>query len=136
MKGSLALMMALLIAVTLCSLSLPQEKEPEKAKNLKVLSKNISHEELENVMRGFKTALGVKCGFCHVPQKDNPQKLDFVSDDNEHKEAARDMMRMTARINKKYFKGNDATKAVTCYTCHHGNEEPKVKPEEVAEEKK
>jgi hypothetical protein len=35
---------------------------------------------------------------------------------------------MTAKINKKYFKGSQPM-AVTCYTCHHGNEEPKSTPE-------
>lgn len=118
-------MLSLLVAVTLCSLSLPQQ--PEKAKNLKVLPRDISHEELENVMRGFKDALGVKCSFCHAPRKDDPKKLDFASDENEHKEIARDMMRMTARINKKFFK-NRQVAAVTCYTCHRGNEEPVSQP--------
>lgn len=133
MKRSFLLTGALLTAVTLCSLSLPQQHE--KPKNLKVLPRNISHEELENVMRGFKNALGVKCNFCHAQQKDNPQKLDFASDENEHKAVARDMMRMTQRINKKYFKGHE-TMAVTCYTCHRGSEEPKVKPDVAADEKK
>ncbi|GAA0563431.1 hypothetical protein GCM10009415_52080 [Chitinophaga japonensis] len=119
-------MLSLLIAVTLCSLSLPQQHE--NPKNLKVLPKDISHEELENVMRGFKDALGVKCGFCHAPRKDDPKKLDFASDENEHKAVARDMMRMTARINKKYFKSHQVA-AVSCYTCHRGNEEPVSKPE-------
>ncbi len=126
-KRSFLLAGTLLVAVILCSLSLPQD--PPKAKNLKVLPKNISHEELEGVMRNFKNALGVKCGFCHAPQKDNPQKLDFASDDNHHKEIARGMMKMTARINKKYFKEGEAM-TVTCYTCHHGNEEPVSKPDD------
>jgi cytochrome c2 len=133
MKGSFILALALVLAATLCSLSLPEE--PEKAKNLKVLPKNISHEELDNVMRGFKNALGVKCSFCHEPRKDDPKKLDFASDGNKHKEVARDMMRMTARINKKYFKGHE-TLSVTCYTCHRGNEEPKTLPDTTQDAKK
>lgn len=131
-------MSGLLISVVLCSLTFPPgDKQEQKAKNLKVLPKDISHEELENVMRGFKNALGVKCGFCHDPRKDDPKKLDFAGDENKHKAIARDMMRMTARINKKYFKesGNEALK-VTCYTCHHGNKEPVSQPEVTAGEKK
>jgi hypothetical protein len=132
MKRSIVLLMTLLVAVALCSLSLPQEgpkqQQHPKPQNLKVLPKDISHEELDKVMDGFKKSLGVKCGFCHAPRKDNPQKLDFASDDNEHKDVARAMMRMTAKINKKYFKGNQPM-AITCYTCHHGNEEPKSVPE-------
>lgn len=137
-KGSLIVMSGLLISVALCSLSLPQQdQKEERAKNLKVLPKDISHEDLENVMRGFKNALGVKCGFCHDPRKDDPKKLDFAGDENKHKGIARDMMRMTARINKKYFKENgNETLKVTCFTCHHGNEEPKSQPESTGTEKK
>jgi ABC-type uncharacterized transport system substrate-binding protein len=125
-KNSILLMASVLLSVTLCSLSLPQQHE--KAKNLKVLPKNISHEELDNVMKGFKEALGVKCSFCHAPRKDDPKKLDFASDDNDHKKIARDMMRMTQRINKKHFKGQTA-EAVTCYTCHRGHDEPLTSPQ-------
>jgi hypothetical protein len=137
-KGSLIVISGLLISVALCSLSLPQQhQEEEKAKNLKVLPKNISHEELENVMRGFKNALGVKCSFCHDPRKDDPKKLDFAGDENKHKEIARDMMRMTARINKKYFKEDgDEPLKVTCFTCHHGNEEPRSRPDSTGTVKK
>ncbi|CAL1516711.1 c-type cytochrome [Chitinophaga sp. MM2321] len=126
LKKSFIVVSALLVAGTLCSLALPQENE--KAKNLKVLPKNISHEELITVMKGFNAALGVKCNFCHAPQKDDPKKLDFPSDENPHKGVARDMIRMTKRINKKFFKGSEVM-SVSCYTCHNGNEEPKTKPE-------
>lgn len=126
-KGSLVITSGLILSIALCSLSMPPQ-EREKAKNLKVLPKDISHEELDSVMKGFKTALGVKCGFCHDPRKDDPKKLDFAGDNNEHKAIARDMMRMTARINKKYFKGIDPM-PVTCYTCHQGNKEPKAGPD-------
>lgn len=132
-KGSLIVVSGLLVSVVLCSLSLPQQHE--RAKNLKVLPKDISHEELDKVMKDFKTALGVKCSFCHNPRKDDPKKPDFADDNNEHKDIARDMMRMTARINKKNFKGMDPM-PVTCYTCHQGNKEPKSTPDIVSEEKK
>lgn len=130
MKRSYFVPLSLLLAVTLCSLSLPQE---EKAKNLKVLPKNISHEELEQTMRSFNKALGVKCNFCHAKRTDNPQKLDFASDAMEEKETAREMLRMTMRINKKYFKSGKDDKGmqvmtVTCYTCHNGQKEPASKP--------
>lgn len=124
-KTSIILMASVLLSITLCSLSLPQQRE--RAKNLKVLPKNISHEELDSVMKSYKDALGVKCNFCHSPRKDDPKKLDFASDENHHKDIARDMMRMTARINKKYFRSHQAV-AVTCYTCHQGSDEPLVSP--------
>ena len=115
----------MVLAVVFSSLALPDDPKPKN--NLKVLDKNISHEELEAVMKGFKNALGVKCSFCHVPSKVDPQKLDFASDENEHKLIARDMMRMTARINKKYFK-HEEKPVVSCFTCHRGSEEPKFEP--------
>ena len=37
--------------------------DPPKYKNLKILPKNISKEDLDKVMDGFKEALGVKCSF-------------------------------------------------------------------------
>ena len=125
-KNSIVLLVSAVLSITLCSLSLPQQEHP-KAKNLKVLPKNTTHEELEKVMREFKNALGVKCNFCHAPRKDDPKKLDFASDENEHKDIARSMMRMTARINKKSFKGHQVA-AVSCFTFHRGIEEPLTAP--------
>lgn len=130
LKGSYLVPLSLLLAVTLCSLSLPPE---ERAKNLKVLPKDISHDDLMKEMRSYNKALGVKCDFCHAKQPENPQKLDFVSDDKEEKETAREMLRMTMRINKKYFKSGKDEKGmqimtVTCYTCHNGQKEPSSRP--------
>ncbi|MBW8685317.1 c-type cytochrome [Chitinophaga rhizophila] len=122
--------LSLVLAATLCSLSLPPE---EKAKNLKVLPKNISHDDLIKEMRGYNKALGVKCDYCHAKQADNPQKMDFASDAKEEKEIARDMLKMTYRINKKFFKSGKDEKGmqvmtVTCYTCHNGQKEPSSRP--------
>ena len=97
-------------------------------KNLKVLPKNITHDELDSVMHHFNNSLGVKCGFCHAAQKDNSRKLDFASDEKGEKNAARDMMRMTNRINKKFFHYKKDTEhpvaPVTCITCHNGKAHP------------
>lgn len=108
---------------------------PQKAKNLKVLPKNITHEELDHVMDGWKAALGVKCNFCHAASATNPKKLDFASDAKPEKEMARKMYKMTAKINKKFFhtskmaNGMMAMEAVDCVTCHHGDPHPEVKEE-------
>ncbi|TKC06400.1 c-type cytochrome [Pedobacter frigoris] len=120
----------LMITVGMLSAFMPKQQE-QKAKNLKVLPKNISHQDLEKLMRGFNSALGVRCNFCHSPQKDDPKKMDFASDEKKEKEIARDMMRMTAKINKKYFhdektKEGKALLAVSCVTCHNGKSEPKA----------
>jgi cytochrome c2 len=117
----------LVSTVVMLSAFMPQQEEKPKPTNLKVLPKNISHDDLEKVMDGFKAALGVKCNFCHSPRKDNPKKLDFASDENHKKEIARDMMRMTAKINKKYFHRKDKEGKlinISCSSCHNGEEEP------------
>ncbi|PYF68994.1 c-type cytochrome [Pedobacter nutrimenti] len=120
---------ALMSIVLLLSAFMAQPSK--KATNLKVLPKDISHEELDKVMDGFKAALGVKCNYCHAAKKDDPKKLDFASDDKPEKEIARNMMRMTAKINKKYFHTKDtqdgkALIAVSCITCHNGKEHPQA----------
>jgi hypothetical protein len=105
----------------------PPEEGP---KNLKVLPKNISHEELEKTMQGWKNALGVKCGFCHAPSADTASHhLDFASDAKPEKNIARHMYKMTGKINKKYFSFNKDDKgvvipAISCVTCHRGNPHP------------
>ena len=102
----------------------------DRAKNLKVLPKDISHEDLDKIMDGFKAALGVHCDFCHAHSKDSTNHhLDFASDDKPEKDIARHMMRMTNKINKKYFSFNKDEKGksaptVSCITCHHGNPHP------------
>src|ERR1700761_435930 len=82
----------------------PQADDKPKKRNLKVLPKDISHEDLEKVMDNWKAALGVKCGFCHAPSADSTShRLDFASDAKPEKNMARNMYTMTAKINKKYF---------------------------------
>lgn len=100
-------------------------KQPEdEFKNLKVLPKNISVDSLNGIMDSYKKALGVKCGFCHVMRDKNGLE-DYASDSLPHKEAARDMMRMTMDVNKKYFpSGTKYVETVTCNTCHKGKQEP------------
>jgi len=102
----------------------------EGPKNLKVLPKNISHEDLDKVMDNWKAALGVKCGFCHAPSADSTSHhLDFASDAKPEKNIAREMYKMTGKINKKYFKFNKDDQgvvipAISCVTCHRGNPHP------------
>lgn len=99
--------------------------------NLKVLSKNTTKQEMDSVMRHFSQSLGVKCTYCHVRGNDEQKNFDFASDANNNKLIARDMMRMMAKINKKYFKesvNGNQIQAVSCYSCHHGQENPGNKP--------
>jgi Na+-translocating ferredoxin:NAD+ oxidoreductase RNF subunit RnfB len=131
MRKKMLVLSVVILVIAFCSVSF---KEEPKYKNLKVLNKNITDDEMQIVMKQFKTALGVKCNFCHAASKTDPKKMDFASDENEHKDVARAMMRMTARINKKYFKDNKEG-GITCYGCHRGEEEPKAPPKEVLEDR-
>ncbi|MBK0381921.1 c-type cytochrome [Pedobacter sp. SD-b] len=112
--------------------TVPQQNTQQqdwKAKNLKVLPKDISKKALDSIMHNFKDALGVKCNFCHAKSKTDSTKLDFASDENRKKNFARYMMVMTDSINNKYFKRHlerHGSFAVTCATCHRGQEEPAV----------
>jgi hypothetical protein len=99
-------------------------------KNLKVLPKHISHEDLDKVMDSWKTALGVHCNFCHAPSADSSSHhLDFASDAKPEKNIARHMYKMTGKINKKYFSFAKDDKGasivvVSCVTCHRGSPHP------------
>ncbi len=134
MKKKITVVLFLLIAVVLgIAGSKPPQDQPKR--NLKVLPKTISPEELDNVMDNFKAALNVKCDFCHAPRKDDPKKMDFASDEKPEKEITRDMMRMASKINKKFFHfkggkdadGNAIIPPVTGMTCHNGQPHPATK---------
>lgn len=109
----------------------PLDDKPKR--NLKVLPKDISHDDLDKVMDSWKAALGVKCNFCHAPSADSTSHhLDFASDAKPEKDIARHMFRMTAKINKKYFSMDKDDKgavmpAISCMTCHRGNPHPEEK---------
>ncbi len=111
----------------------PPNPPEEGFKNLKVLPKKTTHDQLEKIMREFNHDLGVRCNFCHAPSKDSTSRHpDFASDDKPEKNIARSMMRMTLKINKKFFEVKhpmigDSTLGVNCMTCHHGQAHPEQK---------
>ena len=132
------LTLAAIVTFIAGSLAFITADEP-KYKNLKILKKNISKKELDSVMHFFATSLGQRCTFCHV-RDEAAKSMDFASDANPNKGVARFMMRMNAKLNKKYFKNAEKNpddqdrgnlQAVTCYTCHHGESFPLVKPKPV-----
>lgn len=116
------------LVVTISAFTLQPAQEENRPKNLKVLPKNISEEELTKVMRGFNAALGVKCGYCHAPNTNGEKGLDFSSDANPKKNIARGMIKMTKKINKKYFKSEHegVVKNISCVTCHNEQSKPKT----------
>lgn len=128
----------LLVIGALLSVAFTSFDDP-KYKNLKILPKDISHKAMDSIMHNYSSAMGVKCEFCHVRNKET-NKMDMASDAKPEKLIARKMMTMTAEINKKYFPPEEGTTpppipAITCFTCHRGEAMPNdVQPKH--EEKK
>ena len=96
--------------------------------NLQVLPKDMTTQQVTQLMRTFTAALGVECSHCHVGTM-----ADRAKDDNPKKGVARKMMQMTASINDTMLKGiGDAPAAgvskVTCFTCHRGAIKPLTAP--------
>ncbi|MGN0003183.1 MAG: c-type cytochrome [Sphingobacterium composti] len=118
----------LAIVIAISAFTKQPAQESNKPKNLKVLPKNISAEELTKVMRGFNAALGVKCGYCHASKSNGEKGMDFASDSNPKKNVAREMINMTKKINKKYFNQDrdGVVKNISCETCHNGQSSPKT----------
>lgn len=113
----------------------PRWSWPEKAKNLKVLPKNTTPEQLRAAMTGFTRSLGVRCSHCHVGEEGKPlDTYDFVSDKNEKKRVARGMMKMLGKVNKELVAIQPAKAArveMRCQTCHHGRPLPLTLAEEL-----
>ena len=107
-------MRTLLVSLAFLILAAPAPARADDAKNLKVLPKNLSKNDIKKLMKAQAAALGVECEHCH--------NTDNFAEDTEKKEIARTMMRMTGDINKNYFKGKQE---VGCITSHNGQKEPK-----------
>ena len=60
---------------------------------------------MDYVMQSFNVNLGANCLFCH-PGKQNGSEfsIDYATDVLQNKRIARDMLKMTMKLNKKYFK--------------------------------
>ena len=105
---------------------------PARISNARVLPADIGAERLRATMVGFARSLGVRCTFCHVGAEGAPlSSLDFVSDDNPHKDIARGMIRMAQRLNETDLPaliGASQQPRVTCFTCHRGSSHPERVP--------
>lgn len=89
------------------------ETAGQKFKNIKVLNE-MPAEQMGKVMNMMSASLGVNCSFCHAEN-------DFAKDGSEHKDIARDMLKMTFELNKNYF---ESRSEVSCNTCHQGRPHP------------
>ncbi len=109
----------------------PMEKQDWK--NVKIIPKETDEDQMERIMYGYAKDLGVTCSFCHPDTKPDvfPRRVDFVSDELAPKNTARNMMRMTDNINRKYFNYKNkydfasiTANVFTCNTCHRGLKKP------------
>ena len=119
----------LLIASFFATTPLKAQFPPDSLTNLQVLPEDIGVRELIGVMRGFASALGVRCQYCHVGEAGQPlSQFDFASDEKETKEKARIMFSMLRHINGEHL-GDLPTRhspeiTVGCETCHRGQPTP------------
>jgi hypothetical protein len=103
--------------------------------NLKVLPKDLSGQQVRDIMQKWQGSLGVKCDFCHVadPKNLGPNgrpRLNYADDSKPDKQIARIMYTMTQQMNTDYISKamdldkDDMGSPVTCGTCHRGHKMP------------
>ncbi len=91
------------------------ETAGQKFKSIKVLN-DMPADQMGKVMNMMAASLGVNCAFCHASNDGDYEKEGF-----EHKDIARQMLKMTFDLNKNYFEGRSE---ITCATCHQGRPVP------------
>ena len=128
---------ALIAAVATAQAPAPQTPAPQAPnplappyKNVQVLSKDITQQQMIGNMKFFAQSLGVRCTHCHVGMEGQPlTTFDFASDAKRTKLVARSMLRMVHKINSEEFGVKDFKDVkVTCYTCHRGDTDPRTEP--------
>jgi hypothetical protein len=116
----------------------PQPRSYPVPTNLKVLPKDLTGQQVHEIMEKWSASLGAHCDSCHMPDPQNigpngRPRLNFADDSKPMKGAARLMFTMTEKINVDYVSKIDSSGApVTCGTCHRGHlgPEPFVIPSE------
>jgi len=101
-------------------------------KNLQVLPKDTTRQQLNPIMRGFTRALGVRCPYCHVGEEGaDLSTFDFASDEKPTKKTARVMLQNLMDTNAKFASIGDkpvAEPRISCWTCHRGEAKPASPP--------
>jgi len=105
--------------------------------NLKVLPRNLTGEQVHEIMEKWEGELGTGCKTCHAADPKNlgpngKPRLNYADDSKEEKRTARVMYKMTEEINVSYVSKIDSSgDPVTCGTCHRGHlgPEPFAVPE-------
>ncbi len=146
-----ALFSAALFAVTAASAQNPAPPQPPAGmtpppgqfhfpapKNLQVLPKDLTAEQVHDTMEKWAGDLGVHCDKCHTADPNNigpngRPRLNFADDSKKEKKVARLMYKMVDDINTNYVSMvENSGDPVTCGTCHRGkfSPEPFVAPPE------
>jgi tetratricopeptide (TPR) repeat protein len=113
---------------------------PEEPKNLQVLPDEVKGAQLGQIMRGFVSALNVRCPHCHVGEGPDLTKFDFASDEKPAKQKARLMINMVQEINRDHLAQLGEIEdppqervKVTCITCHRSQDKPLMLEDILAE---
>lgn len=128
MRRSVWLLVFLLTSTGIIATSFAQGQTPRPPlaedvfKNVQIL-RGIPVDEFMDTMGMFSSATGLNCTNCH--QADNSTSWDSYAVETPLKQTARRMLRIVNAINKDNFGGR---RAITCYTCHHGDQRPKGVP--------
>jgi hypothetical protein len=106
--------------------------------NLQALPKDLTGQQVHEIMEKIAGSLGAHCDTCHTADPNNlmpngrPQ-MNFADDTKPEKKTARLMILMAEDINKNYIsKIDNSGVSVGCGTCHRGHlsPEPFVIPDE------
>ena len=98
--------------------------------NLKVLPKNLTGQQVHEIMEKWEGSLGVHCNTCHTADPGNigpngRPRLNFADDSKQQKSTARLMYKMTEEINGNYISMvENSGPPVSCGTCHRGHLDP------------
>ena len=108
----------------------PHHHEEPTPTNLKVLPKEMTGEQVHQLMHKWEAELGTECSTCHAadPNRKTPSgrpALNYADDSKPEKNTARLMYKMLEDINKNYISMVDnAGVPVSCGTCHRGHLDP------------
>lgn len=98
--------------------------------NLKVLPKNLTGDQVREIMEGWEAALGTHCSTCHAADPNNigpngRPRLNYADDSKPEKATARFMYTMTEDINVNYLSKIESSGfPIACGTCHRGHLAP------------
>jgi hypothetical protein len=123
---------ALVFAAPAAQTTAPPAHQHPAPTNLKVLPKDMTGEQVHELMEKWEGELGTTCKTCHAidPKNIGPNgkpRLNYADDSKEEKRTARKMYKMVEDINMNYISKIDSSgEPVTCGTCHRGHFGPET----------